>query len=262
MNPLKALWAAGEPALGGWAALGSPLAAEMLARAGFDYVCIDNQHGVNDYLGTVGLLQAIDCGDSTPLVRVPWNEPGIIGKMLDAGADGVIIPMVNSVAEAEAAVAACRYAPAGARSYGPVRASLRDPDYYVTANDHVACIPMIETVAALAALDDILAVPGIDAVYVGPADLSVSLGLPPGNNDDAPAFVDALETIVAACERHGVVPGIHATTALTERRLEMGFRMVTVTADNVAMRDGLQAATAVGRNGRTAGRSGDGGSMY
>lgn len=262
MSPLKALWATGEPALGGWAALGSPLAAEMLARAGFDYVCIDNQHGINDYLATVGLLQAIDCGDTTPLVRVPWNEPGIVGKMLDAGADGVIIPMVNSVAEAEAAVAACRYAPDGARSYGPTRASLRTGDYYATANDHVACIPMIETVAALGALDDILAVPGIDAVYVGPADLSISLGLAPGNNDDAPAFVDALETIVAACERHGVVPGIHATTALTERRLDMGFRMVTVTSDNVAMRDGLQAATAIGRTGRSAGRSDDGGSMY
>jgi 4-hydroxy-2-oxoheptanedioate aldolase len=120
---------------------------------------------------------------------------------------------------------------------------------------------MIETVAALDALDDILAVPGIDAAYVGPADLSISLGLPPGNNDDTPAFVEALETIVAACDRHGVVPGIHATTALTERRLEMGFRMITVTADNVAMRDGLKAATSFGRTGRAAG-SADGGSMY
>ncbi len=244
MNPLKEAWRAGQPTLGGWATLASPLAAEMLSRAGFAYVCIDNQHGINDYAGTVGLLQAIDCGDATPIVRVPWNEPGIIGKMLDAGADGIIIPMVNSVAEAEAAVRACRYAPDGTRSYGPTRASLRSPDYFVTANDHVACIPMIETVAALESLDDILAVPGIDAIYVGPADLSVSLGLAPGNNDDESVFVQALESIVAACNHHGVVPGIHATPSLTPRRLEMGFRMVTVTADNVAMRDGLGLALA------------------
>lgn len=262
MNPLKAAWARGGSVLGGWAALGSPLAAEMLARSGFDYVCVDNQHGINDYLGTVGLLQAIDCGDTTPLVRVPWNEPGIIGKMLDAGADGVIIPMVNSVAEAEAAVAACRYAPAGARSYGPARAGLRDPDYFATADDRVACIPMIETVAAVAAVDDIVAVAGVDAVYVGPADLSVSLGLPPGNNDDAPVFVEALEAIVAACARHGVAAGIHATTALTERRLEMGFRMVTVTSDSVAMRDGLRAAMTVGRSGRGGTDHPDSASMY
>jgi 4-hydroxy-2-oxoheptanedioate aldolase len=181
------------------------------------------QHGLADYHAAVTMLQAVGLGDSTPLVRVPWNEPGIIGRMLDAGAMGIIIPMVNTVAEAEAAVAACRYAPAGARSFGPIRAAMQEgPTYFERANAEVASI---------ANLDDILAVPGIDAVYVGPADLSVTLGLPPGNNDDAAAFTEALEAIVAACGRAGVVPGIHASAALAQRRREQGFRLMTIATD-------------------------------
>lgn len=239
---IKERWNDGGITIGAWASLGSPLAAEILSRSGLDYVCVDNQHGVADYLSTVSMLQAIDCGEASPVVRVPWNEPGIIGKMLDAGAEAVIVPMVNSVAEAEAAVAATRYPPAGARSFGPVRAALRTPAYYEGANDDVACVVMIETVAALAAVDDIVAVPGVDAVYVGPADLSISLGLAPGNPDHESAFTEALATIVAACEHAGVVPGIHATTSLVGRRVGQGFRMVTATADNVAMAVGLAAA--------------------
>ena len=242
MNKMKDKWAAGDATVGGWCAIGSTLTAEVMGRAGFDFVCVDNQHGVNDYITTVPMIQAIDLGDATPIVRVPWNEPGIIGKMLDAGAMGIVIPMVNSVEEAQAAVQACRYAPVGSRSFGPVRASIRDSDYYARANEQVACIPMIETVQAVAAIDDILAVPGIDAIYVGPADLSVTLGLPPGNNDDEASFMQALATIVDACDRHGVVAGIHATIDLTPKRLEMGFRMVTATSDLVAMRAGLQGA--------------------
>lgn len=244
INVMKDKWARGEATVGGWCSLGNAVSAEIMGRAGFDFVCVDNQHGVNDYLTTVSMLQALDLGGATPIVRVPWNEPGIIGKMLDGGSMGIIIPMVNSAAEAEAAVRACRYAPVGARSYGPIRAGMRVDGYFDLANDAVACIPMIETVQAVEALDDILSVPGIDAVYVGPADLSITLGLPPGNNDNDPSFVEALETIVAGCERHGVVAGIHASTALTQQRLEMGFRMVVATSDGVAMRDGLAAAVA------------------
>ncbi|MGI9624515.1 MAG: HpcH/HpaI aldolase family protein, partial [Acidimicrobiales bacterium] len=199
---------------------------------------------VNDYSTTVPMLQALDLGTATPIVRVPWNEPGIIGKMLDAGAMGIVIPMVNTVAEAEAAVRACRYAPAGARSYGPTRAAMRVDGYYEAANDAVACIPMIETTQAISNIGDILAVPGIDAVYVGPADLSITLGLPPGNNDDSADFMSALETIVEACQHQGVVAGIHATTALVSKRLDMGFGMVTATSDMVAMRAGLAPAVA------------------
>ena len=235
-QPLAEAFAAGRPALGAWASLPAAMGSEIMSRAGFDYVCIDMQHGLADYSDMLPMLAAIDLGTATPIVRVPWNEQGIIGRSLDAGAMGIIVPMVNSRAEAEAAVRSCRYAPQGSRSFGPTRAALRDgPGYFAGANEAVQCIPMVETTAALANLDDIVSTPGVDAVYVGPADLSVSLGLPPGNNDGQAAFDEALAAIVAACGRHGVVPGIHSTPTLTPTRVEQGFRMVTVTADSAAL---------------------------
>jgi 4-hydroxy-2-oxoheptanedioate aldolase len=214
----------------------SPVSAEAAARVGFDYVCVDTQHGATDYQMAVYMIQAIILAGSRPIVRVPWNEPGVIGKMLDAGASGVVIPMVNTALEAEAVVRACRYPPLGERSFGPVMAAMRTPDYAVEANELVAVIPMIETAEALSNLDDILAVQGLDAVYVGPADLSLSLGLSPGNNDGSREFDDALDRIVAACHNAGVVPGIHASGALALRRVQRGFAMVTVANDLVAMR--------------------------
>jgi len=207
----------------------SPITAEAAARAGFDYVCVDNQHGVVEYSAASAMVQGILLGGSRPVSRVPWNEPGIIGKLLDAGVEGIIVPMVNSAEEAAAVVQACRYAPVGARSFGPILAGLRNGSYAKEANDTVATIPMVETVQALQHLDDILSVRGVDAVYVGPADLSLSLGLPPGNNDDRSEFTEALEAIVAGC-RH------HASGALAERRLEQGFLMVTVSNDLLSMR--------------------------
>ena len=235
-HPLAEAFASRRPALGAWAGLPAAVSCEIMSRAGFDYVCIDMQHGLADYSDALPMLAAIDLGTATPVVRVPWNEQGIIGRMLDAGAMGIIIPMVNSRAEAEAAVRSCRYAPKGSRSFGPTRVVLRDgPGYFAGANDAVKCIPMVETVAALENLEDIVSTPGVDAVYVGPADLSVSLGLPPGNNDGVAAFDDALAAIVAACQNHGVVPGIHSTPTLTPTRVAQGFRLVTVTADNAAL---------------------------
>lgn len=235
-HPLAEAFASGRPALGAWAGLPTAMSCEIMSRAGFDYVCIDMQHGLADYSDALAMLAAIDLGTSSPVVRVPWNEQGVIGRMLDAGAMGIIIPMVNSREEAEAAVRSCRYAPEGSRSFGPTRVALRDgPGYFAGANQAVKCIPMVETVAALANLDDIVSTPGVDAVYVGPADLSVSLGLPPGNNDGEGSFDNALAAIVAACQSHGVVPGIHSTPTLTSTRVAQGFRLVTVTADNAAL---------------------------
>ncbi len=238
-NKVKAAWREGRVTYGAWLGIPSSFSAEVIAHQGFDYVTVDMQHGLIDYQVAVTMLQAISTTDATPFVRVPWNEPGIIGKMLDAGAYGIIIPMVNSVAEAQAAVGACRYAPQGYRSFGPVRAAYYGgPDYASHANDEIACIPMIETTRAIAQLDDILAVPGIDAVYVGPADLSLTLGLPPRMDNTDASFEEARMTIVNACKAHGVIAGIHANAQLASRHSDAGYQMITISSDTGSLASG------------------------
>ena len=250
-NAAKAKWRRGQATYGAWLSMPSAFSAETVAHAGFDWVCIDMQHGVIDYQVAVTMLLALSTGECTPIVRVPWNEPGIIGKMLDAGAMGIIIPMVNSVEEARAAVAACRYFPAGARSYGPTRAALyAGADYFAHANDQVACIPMIETKRSLDGLDDILDVPVIDAVYVGPADMSITLGQQP-RMDNGGAFEDARLRIAAACARRGITPGIHGNAALAPKHAAAGYRMITITSDIAAIASG--AATDLASVGSSAG---------
>lgn len=257
---LKQTWGDGNAALGLWVTSDSPTSAEIMATQDVDYLNIDMQHGLVDYASLVEVMRAMVATRATITCRVPWNEPGIIGKVLDAGAMGVIIPMVNTVEQAHAAVAACRYAPLGSRSHGPVRAArVNGPDYPATANARVACIPMIETTEALSNLDGILDVPGIDAVYVGPADLSLTLGLPPAGDHDDPAFSDALDTIVAACTKRGIVAGIHANPDLTQKRLAQGFRMVTVSSDLLSLAAGLTTDLATGRSTEA---PAEGGALY
>jgi 4-hydroxy-2-oxoheptanedioate aldolase len=211
------------------------VSAEIMAVGGFDYACIDMQHGLIDYSDTVPMLQAISTGHTTAVVRVPENQPGWIGKALDAGAMAVIVPMVNTPDECAAMMRSGRYAPLGSRSYGPSRAApLEGADYWERANAEVCLIPMIETVGAVEAIDDILAVPGVEAIYVGPADLAVSMGLAP--RGDTPEFLAMLDRIVAACGRHGVIPGIHTTVPQARDRIDRGFRMVTITGDLAALR--------------------------
>ncbi|MCC7364439.1 MAG: 2,4-dihydroxyhept-2-ene-1,7-dioic acid aldolase [Dehalococcoidia bacterium] len=230
-NTVKEKWARGEMTYGGWLSIPSSFSAEVMAHQGLDWVCIDMQHGLVDYQVALTMLQAIGSTPTIPFVRVPWNEFGIIGKVLDAGAMGVIIPMVNSAEEAKAAVAACRYFPDGSRSFGPTRAAYyAGSDYFRGANQEIACIPMIETGQAVDRLDEILSVPGVDAVYVGPADLSITLGLPPGMNNGEP-FESARVKIAKACAAHGVTAGIHANAQLAAKHGEAGYRMVTITSD-------------------------------
>jgi 4-hydroxy-2-oxoheptanedioate aldolase len=248
-NRLKRIWQDGETAYGGWLSLYDDYAASMMGDVGFDYLVVDMQHGLADYTQASRLLQSVAISDSVPMARVPWNDPSIIGRVLDAGALGIVVPMVNSAEEAAAAAEACRYAPDGARSWGPTRAARLHGDYQTAAaNDTVLCIPMIETAQAVAAIDDILAVPGIDAIYVGPADLSLTYGLPPAGDNEGP-FVIALEKILDACTRHGVVPGIHANAALAPKRRSQGFRMITVGSDAQALAQGAAAMFSDGTAG-------------
>ncbi|GIX48602.1 MAG: 2,4-dihydroxyhept-2-ene-1,7-dioic acid aldolase [Candidatus Tectimicrobiota bacterium] len=233
-NTLKAIWRQGGVVLNGWLSIPSAFAAEVMAHQGFDSLTIDLQHGVIDYQTAVSMLQAIATTPVVPLVRVPWNEPALIMKLLDAGAYGVICPMVNSAEQAEALVQACKYPPRGYRSWGPVRALLyAGTDYAEHANDELLVIPMIETATALAQLDAILSVPGIDAVYVGPSDLSLALGRAPRLDQSDPEVVAAQQQIVAACQRHGIVAGIHnATVEYAQQMIAAGYRFITVASDS------------------------------
>ena len=254
-NTAKRAWREGKVTYGAWLSIPSGFSAEVMAHQGFDWLCIDMQHGVIDYQIAVAMLQAISTTEMIPFVRVPWNEPGIIGKMLDAGTYGVVIPMVNSREEAQAAVGACRYAPAGYRSYGPIRAAYyAGADYASRANDEIACIPMIETKTALEHLDEILSVPGIDAAYVGPADLSLTLGLPPAMDHDDRSFEQARLQIAEACRRHGVTAGIHANAGLAAKHVQAGYQMITISSDLGSMSGGaardLRAVREAGPSGQ------------
>lgn len=240
-NPLLEKCSSGGIALGGWASIPSVIAAEAMAGLGLDYVCIDRQHGPVGFSDMVAMLAAVTNRGPTPVVRVEANTPPAISTALDAGAMAVIVPLVNSAEEAAAAVASCRYPPEGDRSYGPTRVGpVEGADYFERANRDVMCIPMVETTAALDDLDGILSVPGVDAVYVGPSDLSITLGHPPGS--EHPDLLDALAKIVEGCRRHGVVPGIQATPNMAEDRLGRGFRMVTPISDLTTLRSALAKA--------------------
>lgn len=232
--------------MGAWLSAPCSVTSEIAARVGYDYVCIDMQHGMIDYSTMVPMLQSLSLGNTTATVRVPWNEPGIIGKVLDAGAMAVIVPMVNSGEEAEQAMSRGMYAPRGARSSGPIRAQpLEGPDYSEVANDHVSIIPMVETVEAVADIDAILSTDGVEAIYVGPADLGVSMGLGRGTTD--PSFFEALDHIAERCAAHNVVAGIHGNADVVHDRISRGYKMVTVQSDTIAMREGLVESLSIGR---------------
>ena len=233
-NTLKSIWARGEAVINGWLAIPSAFSAEVMAHQGFDSLTVDMQHGVVDYQTAVTMLQAISTTPTIPLARVPWLDPGSIMKILDAGVYGVICPMINTREQAETLVRACRYPPLGYRSYGPVRASIyAGPDYGDRANQDILVIPMIETQEALKNLDDILSVPGVDAVYVGPAYMSLALGCRPRLDQTDPPVVEAQQKVVAACKRHGVVAGIHNnTTAYALKMIADGFQFVTIASDS------------------------------
>ena len=232
-NALRTLWAGGAPAVNGWLAIPDGFSAEVMAQAGFDSVTVDLQHGVQDYRSMVACFQAMQASPVVPMARVPWNEPGIIGKVLDAGAFGVICPMVNTAGEAEALVRAMRYPPRGQRSNGPVRAGMRGGTaYQATANEEVLCIPMIETREAVANLDAILDVAGVDAVYIGPSDLGFSMGLPPVLDREEPEILAVYRAVLEATHGRGQRAGVHcASPGYAARMLRMGFDLVTPDSD-------------------------------
>ncbi len=254
-NSVRRLWAEGRPVVNGWLAIPDGFSAEIMAHGGYDSITVDLQHGVQDYRSMVACFQAMQGRPVLPIARVPWNEPGIIGKVLDAGAYGVICPMVNTADEAAALVAAVRYPPLGRRSNGPIRAAMygagdQEVGYQARANGEVLCIPMIETLQAVENLDAILDVDGVDAVYVGPSDLGLSMGLPPLLDREEPEILAIYEAVLAATARRGQRAGVHCLSpAYAVRMLRMGFGLVTPDTDSGLLLNAARAAVQAVRAG-------------
>jgi len=250
-NKIRELWAAGKPVINSWLGVPSSFSAEVMANAGWDSLVVDMQHGMIDYTMMVPMLQGISTTQTTPLVRVPWNDPAHIQKALDAGAYGIICPMINNRAEAEKFVSSMRYAPEGSRSSGPIRAALYGgADYHAKANEIVVALAMIETVEAMANLDDILSVKGLDAVYIGPSDLSISHGYLPGGDKPDDWMMTLLGKVLDGCKRHNVQPGIHCgAPAYALKMIEKGFTFVTVGGDTRFVTMGAAAAVAEMKGG-------------
>jgi 4-hydroxy-2-oxoheptanedioate aldolase len=227
MKTLRERWQAGEPTVGAWCTIPSPWTAEVAARSGHDWVCVDTQHGLIGYDVMLPMLQAISAGGVASFVRVQWNEPGTIMKALDAGAGGVIVPMVNSPEEARSVVGACRYPPEGFRSMGPTRARTLGGDWRLPI-----CVVMIETVEAVKRADEILAVPGVDAVFVGPNDLAVSAGLDSSYEGRHPEHRRLIEAVAKSAKAHGVVAGIMCGSAeVATQWHKAGYQMLALESD-------------------------------
>ncbi len=225
--------------VGFWAVLPSATTAGLLAAAGPDYVVVDEQHGAVGPAELVAMLDAIVAAGRPPLVRVGRNDPWLIGRALDLGAHGVIVPLVESAAEAAAAVAACRYAPEGVRSYGAFRGG-PDPE--------PVCLVMIETARGLAELDAIVRTPGLDGIYVGPSDLALSLGHTPTPTIEHPPVLDAIAAVRDACRGADRIVGVHCLDAQDARRWAgEDLDLVTAGADAQHLGAALAAALATAR---------------
>ena len=253
---LRAKWEAGEPTFGLWAGIPTSLTAELAALAGYDYVCVDLQHGLGTEATMVAMFQGAQAGGAVPLARLAWNEPWLIMRALDLGAAGVILPLIDNAMEAARAVEACRYPPHGKRSYGPIRAELlvgsAAPD---ELSADALCFAMIETRDGLENLDEIAATPGLDGLYIGPSDLSIALGLPPRGvavdpGEDRKPLGEAIDRVRQACEANGLIPGMHcAGGAAAERYARDGFRLITVGVDSSLFKSTISRELSAARGG-------------
>jgi 4-hydroxy-2-oxoheptanedioate aldolase len=232
-NTIRDIWRRGGCALNGWLHIPNAFATELMAHQGWDSLTIDMQHGVVDYGAALGMLQAIATTATIPLARVPWNEPGIIMKMLDAGCFGIICPMINTRAECEAFVGACRYPPRGYRSFGPLRAALyAGSDYAARADRIVITMAMIETRQAIENIEEIVQTPGLDALYIGPADLGQSLGFGATMDPTEPEVLAAIDLVSASARRHGVIVGMHTGSVEYARHMAAkGMQFLTIGSD-------------------------------
>ena len=251
-NGIRARWAEGRAVLNGWLSIACPFTAEIMAEQGYDALTIDLQHGLVGYEVATTMLQAMRASGVTPLVRVPWLDPAHVMKALDAGAHGVICPMVNTRADAERLVSYMRYPPDGVRSFGPTRAVFAaGADYGRHADKEVVCLAMIETAEAFANLAAIVSTPGLDGVYIGPADLTLGLTgrrHPTGFDREEPEMVDAIRTILAKAHGAGIRACLHnGTPAYAAKAVGWGFDLVTIANDVRLLAGAAQQSVATAR---------------
>jgi 4-hydroxy-2-oxoheptanedioate aldolase len=233
---IEGLWTPGQAIVSGWLLLPDSLTTEIMANQGYDTVTIDLQHGMIDYQTALSMLQAMNGSPTVPFARVPWLDPAIIMKLLDAGILGIICPMINSADEARRLASYVRYPPLGERSFGPARAGfIVDPDYGDKANDMVQCLAMIETAEGYRNLEEIVQVEGIDCVYIGPIDLTLGLygnDLPIGIDREEPEMLEAIKRILDSAHAAGKKAGIHCgTPEYAARMSDLGFDMVALSTD-------------------------------
>ena len=238
-NTAKRKMLRGEPSIGAEAGLGSTLSAEMLSRIGFDYVVVDMQHGAWTEESVMHAFRAIALGTAMPMARVRRNDFGLIGRVLDIGAMGVIVPLVNSVEDAANAVHATRYPPLGGRSGGNFGTGFLGDDYPERANEEIFLAVQIESAPAVERAEDIMAVEGVDACWIGPHDLSASMGTAPGTDE----HTAAIRSVIAACRKTGKIPGISlGDHELARFWIDEGCQFVTCGDDGGWMTTGAQAA--------------------
>lgn len=255
-NHLRGLWKQDSPAFGLWGHLADPAVAELLGATSFDYICIDLQHGHPTFTDLPAMLHGMRAAGHAPIVRVSWNEPSSIMRALDVGACGVVVPMVNSAEDADHAARACRYPPTGERSWGPMWGDVRE-DGALPPQDQdatVMCFVMVETRRGLDALEEIVQVPGVDGVYVGPNDLALSCGHGRATYRDSTDVDDLIQHIVDTCRDADVVAGLHCSDLeMAAHWAGRGARMLTAGQDTTLLRAGADQlwaglVKAVGRN--------------
>ena len=235
-NKLKKNWSNNKATLNGWLSIPNAFTAEIMAEQGYDSITVDVQHGVIDFSDCVSMLQAMRASGVVPISRVPWLDPAIIMKVLDAGSMGVICPMVNTKSQAEELVSYCKYPPHGVRSFGPTRANISlGANYWKEANQNIVCLAMIETQEAYDNVEEIASTPGLDGLYIGPADLTLGLGkgkLAPGFDREEPEMIEATKNILAAAKKNNKIAALHCgTPEYAAKGVQWGFDMVTISND-------------------------------
>ena len=243
-NKLKKIFKEGKAIINGWLQIPSSFSAEVMANQSWDSLTVDMQHGAIDYTDAIKMLKAISTTNVVPMARVNWNEPGQIMKILDAGAYGIICPMVSNREQAEKFVQACMYPPKGYRSFGPIRGLMYGgADYGDHANEEILKIAMIETKESLDKLDEIMSTPGVDGIYIGPADLSLAIGEKPSfDKPESDPVYPVIMKILEHAKKNNIFAGLHnMTPEYGQKMIDKGFQFITVGSEQRFMSSGAKS---------------------